>query len=237
MGEIRRYVEQPLGVRRRIKPLDQFTEEDWTEAAFHLNKSAYEGLRRRAVRLGLQEAGNARIIQLDSVGKVQAWYRAVDTQRMEAYNKELEKWSRITAGSIRSRLIQLGLGGGELFKSLEPTFSKNEYGEINGLGYRFARHGVFIHKGAYRGYGGLVGSKWSLRKKTPFGSFYTGEIRSTNRKSKGKLHRSNMKEMDWFDSVITRRMAKLSDICASYSSDILVDATKIYIKGGTKNGK
>ncbi|MCD7849524.1 MAG: hypothetical protein LUH63_07135, partial [Parabacteroides sp.] len=117
-----------------------------------------------------------------------------------------------------------------LYNSLFPTQKKNKYGEINRLGFGFARQGIYIYKGAYEGFGGRMGSRWSYRKKTKHGYINTGEMRETNKDSIGMLSQSRMKERDWFNPVIEKRMERLSEICLAYCDTMIVDATKIYIK-------
>lgn len=214
------------------KTVDQYGSEDWITASLYVTRSEYKRLRRLAARAGMLEGSGARDIRITSPGELESMRRASDTKRMDEFNRKVEEWQRITIGSLRSRILQLGIGRGELYESLKATSRRNRYGEIERLGFSFARQGIFIQKGAYRGFGGVTGSRWSYRKSLGRnrGYVYTGEMRQTAERSKGRLPFSNMKSRDWFNSVISRRIGRLADICRDYAADMAVDATRIYIK-------
>lgn len=217
-------------VWRRTKTVDRFTDEDWVSAGMYCTKSEYNRLRRVAVKAGILEGGAVHDIRMETASEIGQYQRAHDGERMKQYNDDLIEWQKITIGSLRANMLRMGMKRGELYNSLFPTQKKNKYGEINRLGFGFARHGIFIYKGAYEGYGGRKGSRWSYRKKTKHGYINTSEMRQTNRHSLGKLSDSRMKDRDWFNPVIEKRMERLSEICLAYCDTMIVDATKIYIK-------
>lgn len=217
-------------VLRRTKTVDQFTDQDWVSAAMYCTRSEYNRLRRIAVKAGVLQGGAVHDIRMETVGEIGQYQRAHDGERMKQYNDDLIEWQKITIGSIRANMLRMGMKRGELYNSLFPTQKKNKYGEINRLGFGFARQGIYIYKGAYEGFGGRMGSRWSYRKKTKHGYINTGEMRETNKDSIGMLSQSRMKERDWFNPVIEKRMERLSEICLAYCDTMIVDATKIYIK-------
>lgn len=214
----------------RRKAIDEFGEQDWISAKMYCTKSEYNRLRRIARKAGVLEAGAVHDISMGTVSEIEQYKRGHDGERLKLYNDKLVEWQRITIGSIRMNMLRMGMKRGELYDSIEPTQKKNKYGEIMRIGFTFARHGIFIYKGAYEGYGGLKGSRWSYRKKTEHGYINTSQMRETNRTSIGRLMESRMKDRDWFNSVIEKRMERLTEICTDYCDMMIVDASKIYIK-------
>lgn len=211
------------------KALDEYNSQDWVQAALYMNKNEYNRMRRIARRAGLIDSANLHNIQMNTVSEIAQYERAV-SGGIDAFNKQLEEWQDETITALRANIRALGIKGDELYNSLIPTRRTNKYGEINRLGFSFARHGIFIYKGARRGYGGRQGSRWSYRKKTKNGIINTSIMRETARESLGRLSQSRMPERDWFNPVIEARLQKLADICVNYSDTMIIDATKIFIR-------
>lgn len=214
----------------RGKTIDQFTNDDWISAAMYCSKSEYKRLRRIAVKAGIVESGGVHDIKMGAISEIDQYHRAHDGERLKQYNEDLIKWQKITIGAIRANMLRLGIKRGELYNSIFPTQKKSKYGEINRLGFGFARQGIYLYKGAREGYGGYKGSRWSYRKKTKHGYVNTSEMRETNRASIGLLSQSPMRSKDWFNSVIEKRMERLTEICLNYCDTMIVDASAIYIK-------
>lgn len=204
--------------------------DDWITASLYDTRSEYKRMRRLAQKTGAADGIGVHYIRITSVGDAAKIQRAADTKAMEAFNKKVEEWQRITVGSLRANLLRMGIGKGELYDSIKPTAKKNEYGEIEIIGFSFARQGIFIHKGAYRGFGGYKGSKWSYRKSTKFGYIYTNEMRSTAPESRNRLAFSRMKDRNWFNPVISKRIDRLAEICTAYCDELIIDASKILIE-------
>jgi len=212
------------------KPLDEFTSNDWVQAAMYMNKNEYSRIRKIAIRAGLLEGGNVSDIKMNTISDIAQYHRAVNFEAMDQFNKDLRQWQTDTITALRANIAALGMSGSELSDSLVPTFKKSKYGEINRLGFSFARHGIFVYKGAQNGYGGIKGSKWSYRKKTEYGYINTSIMRETRTRSLGRLNQSKMKDRDWFNPVIEARLEQLADICTNYSDTMIIDATKIFIR-------
>ena len=219
-----------MAIDLRSTPLDSMGEADWISAALYCNRSAFNRMRRVAVKAGLLDGAGARDIRMGTLSEIAQYQRARDPERMAEFNAAIAEWQRITIGSLRASLQRLGIGRGELYESLRHTTHKNKYGEIDRVGFSFARQGIYIHKGAYRGFGGWKGSRWSYRKSTRRGYIYTGEMRATNPSSIGRLYQSRMKARDWFNPVIERRIERLAEICTAYSADMAVDASRVFIQ-------
>lgn len=149
---------------------------------------------------------------------------------VEAYNAEVRAWGQSTLAVLKSSLAPVGSRGlGTLMRSLRVRFYQR-YGEIFGLGFQFARHGVFLEKGARKGYGGQKGSRWwkdstmSVRKD---GSIQKGGWMKTNPESLGKMNTGNSRAFQWFNPVVELRMEQLADLVAKHYGDMAINAVMI----------
>lgn len=212
------------------KTLDAYTADDWVTASRFCTRSEYRRMVRIAKKAGVLDAGAVHDIKMSTVSSIEEYQRANDTERMDQYNQSLIQWQEETIAALRSNLAMMGIGGGELASSLKAMQKKNQYGEINRLGFSFARQGIYIFHGAMNGFGGWKGSHWSYRKKTNSGYINTSEMRYTRTKSMGRLAESTMKDRNWFNPVIERRIEALAKICTEYCDDMIIDATNIYLK-------
>lgn len=77
--------------------------------------------------------------------------------RLEALDKELNAWSLMTRQKLLYRLASLNLketarlkGSIKLVKSLRHKLRKRN-GEIESIGFTFARHGIFLEHGVGKG--------------------------------------------------------------------------------------
>ena len=69
---------------------------------------------------------------------------------------------------------------GELSNLPWRIFKQEKYGILQESRHSFPRHGIYIHKGAYKGYGGVIGSKWEKLKRIVTQYFDTMIIDATN---------------------------------------------------------
>lgn len=185
----------------------------------------YNAMRRKAEELS--SSPSSRLIQLETISEVERYNIAKDTDRLSAFNKEVEQWQDSVSKQLKTSIASRSL---RIARELKPKAYTDNYGIINRLGFSFPRHGVYIHKGAGRGQGGLTGSKWSYMKRIKGIEIKTSIIRHTNPESLGKQNEGNRLAYQWFDPVIRNRLPELSDICMRYFDTMLIDATKIYIE-------
>lgn len=185
----------------------------------------YNAARRKADKLSTAPSSN--LIRMETVSEIERYSIAQDADRLTAFNKEVERWqdsvSKQLKASIASRSLQIA-------RELQPKAYTDKYGLINRLGFSFPRHGIYIHKGAGRGQGGFIGSKWSLIKRVNGIEINTSIMRHTNPASLGKQNGGKRNAYHWFDPVIKNRLPELADICTRYFDTMLIDATKIYIE-------
>lgn len=185
----------------------------------------YNAVRRKADKLS--STPTSRLIRMEAISEIERYNIAQDADRLTAFNKEVEQWQDAVSKQLKATISSRSL---RIARELQPKAYTDKYGLINRLGFSFPRHGVYIHKGAGRGQGGLIGSKWSYLKRINGMEINTSIIRHTNPASLGKQNEGNRKAFHWFDPVIKNRLPELADICMRYFDTMLIDATKIYIE-------
>lgn len=185
----------------------------------------YNAARRKADKLS--STPTSRLIRMETISEIERYNIARDADRLTAFNKEVEQWQDAVSKQLKATISSRSL---RIARELQPKAYTDKYGLINRLGFSFPRHGVYIHKGAGRGQGGLIGSKWSYLKRINGMEINTSIIRHTNPASLGKQNEGNRQAYHWFDPVIKNRLPELADICMRYFDTMLIDATKIYIE-------
>jgi hypothetical protein len=122
---------------------------------------------------------------------------------MDAFNSDVNKWTKETKSEVVSEIGALGIVHRENSKSpvaaqkaLKTSQRKNA-GLINRISFRMPRHMVFVHKGVGRG-----------TKITDVGS--------TNRVAK-----------PWFNPVIEKKLDELVDIVADHQGAMVLNAIMI----------
>lgn len=170
---------------------------------------------------------SSRLIKMETISEVERYNIAQDADRLTAFNKEVEQWQDSVSKQLKASISPRSL---RIARELVPKAYTDQYGLINRLGFSFPRHGVYIHKGAGRGQGGFMGSKWSYIKQINGIEINTSIIRHTRPESLGKQNEGNRTAYQWFDPIIKKCLPELSDICMRYFDTMLIDATKIYIE-------
>lgn len=217
------------------KALDDFLLSDWIEAYTSMNKSNFQKLRNLAVRSGIEvpafvAAGNKPIIrfQFKEDGDTDRYQRAQNLDRVNAFKNEIDAWGNkveqyLKASVLLHKTYQGKSYGEKLSDSithkihLDKTFQV----EPRSIGFKFARHGVYFAKGAYRGHGGFIGSKWTDKY---------GTLKQMNPDSRGKMGDGKRKAVDWFNPIISDHINELEDIAAKYCAYMTLDLTRIYIR-------
>lgn len=185
----------------------------------------YNAARRKAQKFS--DSPSSSLIRMETISEIERFNLAQDADKLTAFNKEVEQWQDSVTTQLKAAIGSRSL---RIARELEPKAYTDNYGLINRLGFSFPRHGVYIHKGAGRGQGGFIGSKWSYLKRINGIEINTSIIRHTNPASLGKQDEGNRRAYRWFDPVIKNRLPELADICMRYFDTMLIDATKIYIE-------
>lgn len=184
----------------------------------------YNAAKRRAERLAGSDS--SRLIRLETVSETERFEMARDADRLTAFNKAVEKWADEVAGRLK---IVISARSTRIPKELHPNLYTDNYGIINRVGFSFPRHGIYIHKGAGRGQGGWIGSKWEKLKEVNGVTVGTGIMRHTDPASLGKQGTGNRRAFQWFDPVIRVHIRRLEEITLQYFDTMIIDATRIYV--------
>lgn len=184
----------------------------------------YNAAVRRAERLRGEDS--SRLIRLETVSETERFQMARDADRLTAFNKAVEQWADEVAGRLK---IVISARSTRIPKELHPNLYTDNYGIINRVGFSFPRHGIYIHKGAGRGQGGWIGSKWEKLKEVNGVTVGTGIMRHTDPASLGKQGTGNRRAFQWFDPVIRVHIRRLEEITLQYFDTMIIDATRIYV--------
>ena len=162
-----------------------------------------------------------------------------------AQNALLQKWSsmvvrklkcsagQFTHGKIEGMVIR-GKGASQhqeakLKDNIGYKLHKN-YGLVEGVGIKFERHGVFVHKGVGRGY--IVMNGTVIRGyRNSDAAKKTGK--DQNRRIVEKTATSgdiNRKPVDWFNPVLEPNVEKLADELAELTANAVLNMKSAYIK-------
>ena len=220
------------------KELQDWTVGDWVNARTGMANTAFRKKLKIATAGGIVIPSivlpkNApRILFEDKTGNDFALHERVkDESALNKFNAGIKVWADKVTGELRNS-ANATFGHREakyvnalqprLSESIEPNirFDKKYMLETRSVGFSLARHGVYLHHGAGRGYGGTTGSSWTDRY---------GTLKKTNPKSFGKAGTGNRDEEHWFNSVIERNADELADIVAEYSLDLTVNVASIMI--------
>ena len=163
-------------------------------------------------------------ISLESISETEKHHRKQDKDRVEQFNKDVQGWSIHTTRRLKANVRMMIDQDRNLSQSINPNvYYDNKYGvkEADRIGFSFAREGIYAHKGAGRGQGGISGSKWYNR---------FGELKQTQLSSLLKMGTGNRQPKQWFDPIIDQELPQLADLVADYSVTLFVDASQIYIE-------
>lgn len=217
------------------KSLDQFTIGDWLQAQKDLSTENFKKLRSLATKAGIEIPAavrganmNPRVLFDFNMSDVAREVRISDIAAVNKFKQDLEAWSDRLVSDLRASVSSMGLissrtsGYNKLIDSFQSYIKLDDKYKVEPVkvGVRFARHGVFLHYGAGRGYGGRIGSRWIDR---------LGHTKETNKESLGKAGTGKRPIKDWFNPVLDSHIEELADIAANYCADMIVNSSFFYI--------
>lgn len=216
------------------KSLDQFILSDWIEARESMSKSDFGQLRNLAMRAGIEVPACVRssrkpkiVFRFPEVGDTDRFQRLQNLDRLEQFHRELIEWGHKVEAQLKAQVLtnRLKKRPGNYIRLADSIrhiirLDKTYHREPRSIGFTFARHGIYFAKGAYRGHGGFVGSRWTDKY---------GTLKQTARSSLGEMYEGNYTPVDWFNPVIDDHIKELQDIAAGYCADMTVDLTHIYL--------
>lgn len=210
--------------------LQDMTVRDWIDAKNSMNKGAFTQLVRVSQVGGFAVPtvvipNKGAQIKFIAASDTAMYDRVKDIEVLNSFNEKVLEWGikvgmqlkRNADAMMGHRLSnQLSIKFPRLSDSikLNVKFDKQYKLETRSVGFNFARHGVYMQYGAGRGYGGLVGSKWT--------DAY-GSEKTTNRDSLVKMGTGSRDSVKWFNDTIKSNMPELADILAEYTLDTVID--------------
>lgn len=217
------------------RELQDWTTADWVQAKTSMNANSFKQLVR------ISRAGHIQIpsivvpnynprITFISESDTAMYQRVKDTEALNEFNSKVKAWGeKVEAelkASAQSRFHHSDRDITEEFPRLSDSiklnlrFDKQYKLETRSVGFSVARHGVYLHEGAGRGYGGLIGSKWTDKY---------GKQHTTAESSLGKMGTGSRQAEYWFNDVIRNNMPELADIVSNYSLDIIINMNSIFL--------
>jgi len=164
-------------------------------------------------------------------------------EELTAYNVMVKRWSAMVRRKLHGSVLRFrkGKSGTETRGQLtghtriEYKLKDNlsykphyDYGQIDGIGYKFERHGVFVHKGVGRGYiivGGIVvrGHKPSRAEKE--------YAKAQNREAQNIILSGPIRRQpaDWFNIIMDQNVPELADKVAQMNAEAGVNALRLRI--------
>ena len=153
-------------------------------------------------------------------------------QQIQAFNKDVAGWGKRvrnqTIFNARRLKHPSPKSTSHDHESLGDSIGEKTYksdGEIDCIGFSFARHGVFWQKGVGRGYVMQNGVVLRGQKKRIGINKY--DKRTSFLASAGPIRR---KPVDWFNGLISQEIETLADIVADHYADRVINATRMTIR-------
>lgn len=216
--------------------IDEFTLNDWLYYQRNLSRSAFNRLKRVARSADIYvpptvrgRNGAPRIIFEAKPSAMMMEQRIADVAALKTFKKELRTWASRVVEQLRiSAAVNTGATGWRVPTEhrLGPSLRFNikmdakYHVEPTRIGFSFARHGIYLHYGAYKGHAGYQGSHWLDR---------LGRRRETDPESLYKAGLGSRKPVDWFNPVLQRNMDELADIVARYCGDMIIHSEYLYL--------
>lgn len=212
--------------------LDQLTQGQWIQLKNESSSTEFKKLLRIAKAGGIEVPAcvgihnySPKLVFL-TLSETARYDRVKDTDATNKFNAETANWSTFVTAELRSE-ARMRFPDSKDGKSLADTihgnirYDKKYKIEVQSLGFSFARHGVYLHYGASRGYGGYVGSKWKDKN---------GNLHVTNPNSLGKMNSGARKAVHWFNPVLKKHLPTLADIAAEYCLDMTININALFLE-------
>lgn len=215
--------------------LQDMTVSDWVNAKTGMNNNAFRQLVKIARVGGVSVPGivtlnrNPRITFV-SDNDTAMYQRVKDVESLNTFNSRVKSWTEKVEQELKasadSHFGHQDRPVSDEFPRLADSikakvrFDKTYKLETRSVGFSMARHGVYRHQGAQRGYGGLVGGKWTDKY---------GALKHTNPASYGKQGTGLSDAVHWFNPIIERNAQELIEIVADYSLDLVVNMNSILL--------
>jgi len=159
-------------------------------------------------------------------------------QEITAYNVMIRRWSAMVRTKLIGSALRFTNGktgavtrGNRTENKLKDNIAYHthqDFGLVDGVGYQFERHGVFVHKGVGRGYimvGGVV-----VPGRRP-GNEVKQYAKAKNREATSMVYSgpSRRQPAEWFNPVLDKHVPELADKVAKMNADAAVNAIRMRI--------
>lgn len=130
------------------------------------------------------------------------------------FNKKITDQAKVLEGEMKAKGTALGIvhrrnspSSGSSLRKLKAKVKEKD-GLVNKISYSFPRQLIYTHKGAGKGKGGIIGSRWQNKY---------GETVKTNPRSFGKAGTGNRKEKPFIDQAVRgpEGITKIADIAVT----------------------
>ena len=165
-------------------------------------------------------------------------------QEIHEYNQMIRRWASMVRRNLVGVVMRMPKGKeGAVTRGTKRGQSRTEYklkdnmsyrthqdyGQVDGVGYSFERHGVFVHKGVGRGYV-MVGDTVvrGYHPKTEVKKYANRKNRSAN--AVLFIGPGIRKPVEWFNPVLDKYVPELADNVAKMNADAAVNALRMRIK-------
>jgi hypothetical protein len=218
--------------------VEDMTVSDWIDAKTSMNANSFKTLVKVARVGGIVVpstvvANFSPRITFGSISgsDTEMYMRVRDTAAVDKFNNSVQEWTIKVAMELKQSANalshhrmsdQISAEFPRLSDSIGVNirFDKQFKLETRSVGFTLARHGVYIHQGAGKGYGGLSGSKWTDKY---------GHLKKTAESSLGKMGTGLRSAEHWFNEPIRNHMDELADIVAEYSLDLAINMNSIFL--------
>ena len=163
-------------------------------------------------------------LTIQSVSEIDKYNRSQDKEKVNQFNDDVKAWAIETTSKLQMNVRMMVKHNVDLAESIHPNlfYDKKYTKEVNRVGFSFLREGIYLQRGAGRGYGGNKGgSKWTDR---------FGNLKQTNPDSYFKMGTGNRRPIQWFNPVIERQLPFLADIVSNYAAELSINATNLFIQ-------
>lgn len=208
--------------------LDQLTPGQWIQLKSESSSAEFKRLLQIAKAGGIEVPACVGIhnyspkIVFATLSEAARYNRVQDTDATNKFNAECANWSTFVTAELRSE-ARMRFSNDGLASTINGNirYDKKYKIEAQSLGFSFARHGVYLHYGASRGYGGVVGSKWKDKN---------GNVHQTNPNSLGKMNTGSRQAVHWFNPVLKKNLPRLADIAAEYCLDMTININALFLE-------
>jgi hypothetical protein len=137
------------------------------------------------------------------------YLRGQNMEALNAFNAKVQAWGSKVKESLTTSIQTLVEKDVNLSKSLKNNYYTGKGNdEIERIGFGFRPEGVYIHLGVGKGYHRLSGETHRITKTNTF---------------------KERRPILWFNPVVEQHLEELSKIVEEYSSDLVLNYTRIFI--------